>query len=134
MCRLYMKETTNISQSELFKNERENWYKKYNKNHMTMYKSYIESYPLACVDAQFCPGYRVYFHFGPRAHLWRISNLGLEPCPFLLYQVFESFCISYLFRVYFVSNRYLSCCVVSYRAIFFVFIYVKCHFIYLIVS
>ena len=43
-----MKETTNISQSELFKNERENWYKKYNKNHITRYKSYIESYSLAC--------------------------------------------------------------------------------------
>ena len=48
MCRLCMKETANILQSELFKNKRENWYKKYNKNHITRYKSYIESYPLAC--------------------------------------------------------------------------------------
>ena len=48
MCRLCMKETTNISQSELFKNKKENWYKKYNKNHITRYTSYIESYTLAC--------------------------------------------------------------------------------------
>ena len=25
----------------------------------------------------------LFFIFGPRAHLWRVSNLGLEPCPFL---------------------------------------------------
>ena len=48
MYRLCIKATTNIPQSELFKNEKENWYKKYNKNHITRYKSDIESYPLAC--------------------------------------------------------------------------------------
>ena len=52
------------------------------------------------VDAQFCPGYCVYFHFGPRAHLWRVSNLGLEPCPFLLYRVFKSFFIYFVFISY----------------------------------
>ena len=35
------------------------------------------------VDAKFCPGYYAYFSFfRPRAHLWRVSNLGLEPCHF----------------------------------------------------
>ena len=63
------------------------------------------------------------FEFGPR-------TLSL----FILFGYFESFSISYLFRVYFVSNRYLSCCAISYRVMFFVFIYVKCLFIYLIVS
>ena len=38
-----------------------------------------------CVDAQFCPGYCVHFHFGPWAHLWRVLNLGLEPCLFYLF-------------------------------------------------
>ena len=45
------------------------------------------------------------FIFGPWAHLWRVSNLGLEPCLFLFiylfYRVFESFCVGYLFRVKF---------------------------------
>ena len=72
------------------------------------------------VDAQFCPGYcvyfhfgatTVYFHFGPRARLWGVSNLGLEPCSFpfiyLFYLVFESLCVSYLFRV---KCRFMSIC------------------------
>ena len=74
------------------------------------------------VDAQFCPGYYIYFHFGPWAHLWRVSNLGLEPCPFILlilfYRVLESFFIysfiSYLSFVLVkchVCVRFVSCCV-----------------------
>ena len=64
------------------------------------------------------------------------SNLGLEPCPLLLYRVFESFWVSYLFRVYFVFNCYLSlnvmfCCIVSCHIVFFILIFVcnKCRFI-----
>ena len=57
------------------------------------------------VDAQFCPGYCVLL-FGPRAHLWRVSNLGLEPCPFLFAYLFYSsnlncLVLVYLFHVYF---------------------------------
>ena len=40
--------------------------------------------PLLVVDAQFCSSYCVYFYFGPWAHLWRVSYLGLEPCLFIL--------------------------------------------------
>ena len=61
------------------------------------------------VDVQFCPGYCVYSLFGPRAHLWRVSKLGLEPCPFyfikslsrvilVIYLVFIS-CIYWLFVI-----------------------------------
>ena len=55
----------------------------------------------------------VFFYFiflGSRAHLWRVSNLGLEPCPFffLLYRASSRFVFSYLFCVYFISNGYLS--------------------------
>ena len=83
------------------------------------------------------------FEFEPRTLsfsfclLWRGSNLGLEPCPFLfayfiLFESFESLCVSYLFCVYFVFNCYLSlkimlCHFVSCLVLFFVFIYVKCH-------
>ena len=63
----------------------------------------------------FCPGYCVYFE--PRAHLWGVSNLGLEPCPFLLYRVFKSFWISYfiscLFHIY--SSFIVKCHFVSLR-------------------
>ena len=55
------------------------------------------------VDAKFRPGYCVYFHFGPQTHLWRVSNLGLEPCPFYF---IES--LSHLVLViYFVFISYL---------------------------
>ena len=37
----------------------------------------------------------IVFFFGPWAHLRHGLNLGLEPCPFLFYQVIESLCISY---------------------------------------
>ena len=61
------------------------------------------------VNASFCPSHCVYFHFGPQAHLQQGSNLGLEPSPFrfiyLLYRVFESLCVSYLFRV---NCRFMS--------------------------
>ena len=40
------------------------------------------------VDAQFCPGYCVYFYFWALSHLWRVSNLGLEPCLFLFAYLF----------------------------------------------
>ena len=71
------------------------------------------------VDAQFCPGYCAYFLFwalGPFVMNFKFGPRTLSV--YLLCWVFESFCFSYLFRVYFVSNRYLSCCVVSYRAMF----------------
>ena len=57
--------------------------------------------PWAVIHAQFCPDYCVYFCFF-------CFELGLEPFVilfYLFYLVFESFCISYLFRVYFMSNR-----------------------------
>ena len=60
------------------------------------------------VDAKFCPGYYVYFHFGSRAHLWWVSNLGLESRPFLSCQVFESLCVvSCSFHV---NSRFMSNC------------------------
>ena len=54
---------------------------------------------------------------GPWAHLWQSSSLGLEPILlfYLFSRVFESFCISYLFHVYFMFNRYLSCRAISFR-------------------
>ena len=67
------------------------------------------------VDAKFCPGYCVYFLFGPRAHLWRGSNLDLEPCHFL--STLSSLLSHLVLVIYFVSNRYLSCCVVSFRIV-----------------
>ena len=71
------------------------------------------------VDAQFCPGYNVHFHFGHRASILVIFFL-------VIYRVFESFCISYLLRVYFVFKYYLSLnaifVFVSYHVVFFVFI------------
>ena len=83
------------------------------------------------VDAQFCPGYFIFvLGLGSIFDEFRIwaSNL----VRFYSIESLSRFCINYLFCVYFVSNRYLSCCVVSYRALFFIFIYVKCHFIFLI--
>ena len=45
---------------------------------------------LCIVDAQFCPGYCVYFHFGPRAQLWRVSNLDLKPLSCILLFILSS--------------------------------------------
>ena len=65
---------------------------------------------------QICSGYCLYFHFGPQAHLWRVSNLGLEPYPFLFYRVLESFCISFYFvfilriHLFCVNCRFMSNC------------------------
>ena len=58
--------------------------------------NFCEKIDFVNVDAQFCPGYCVYFHFGPRTHCWRGSSLGLEPvslCWYLFYRVSESFCV-----------------------------------------
>ena len=75
------------------------------------------------VDAQFCPGYYVYFHFGPQAHLWRGSNLDLESCPFLLYRVFKSFCIWCLFHCHLSLNicRVILYCAMSFKCVSFFF-------------
>ena len=90
------------------------------------------------VDAKFCPGYCVYFHFGPWAYLWRVSNLGLEPCPCFFIESLSRFCISYLFGVYLAFNYYLSLNVmfvfVSYHVVFFVFIYVNFFYLFNYVS
>ena len=73
-----------------------------------------------------------FYYFGPRAHLWRVSNLGLEPCPFLFIKSLKHFSIS-CFVFCFASMSYLSLKVmfvfISYHVVFFVFIHVKCHFI-----
>ena len=43
------------------------------------------------------------FIFGPWAHLWRVSNLGFEPCPFLFAYLFYSSLLSrYVLIIYFV--------------------------------
>ena len=60
----------------------------------------------------------IFVLIGPRAYGWQGSSLGLELFllhHYLFYRVFESFCVSYLFRVnfHFISNCYLCLNVVS---------------------
>ena len=94
------------------------------------------------VDAQFCPDYCVYFcpfYYYLCISSW-VSNLVLVFLFIYLFcQVFESLCVSYLFRVNcrFMSNCYLclnvfsSNRVVSYcsMSLVLIFVHVKCHFI-----
>ena len=51
----------------------------------TQIRSNSKNLSAIIVDAKFCSGYCIYFHFGPWAHLWRILNLDLEPCPFFYF-------------------------------------------------
>ena len=60
------------------------------------------------VDAKFCPDYCVYFHFGPRTHLWRVSNLGLEPCPYLFYSCLAFICCHDLITVRVIFHMFRS--------------------------
>ena len=86
------------------------------------------------VDVKFCPGYYVYFHFWALDPFVTSFEFGPRTLSLFSYfnRVFESSWFSYLFRVYFVSNRYLPCCVASYRAMFLFLFALKRHFIYLI--
>ena len=62
--------------------------------------------------------------FGPRAHLRRVSSLGLEPCPFLFAYLFYSNLLSrYVFVIYVVFISSLYVVFVSYHVMFFVFFF-----------
>ena len=80
------------------------------------------------VDVQFCPDYYIYFYFwtsGPfmTSFDFEASNLVC----YLFYRVFESLCVSYLFRdnCRFMSNCYLYLNIVSSNVISCRFVW--CH-------
>ena len=64
------------------------------------------------VDTQFCPDYSL-FYFGPRAHLWRVSNLGLELCLFVSFIYFIESLSRFELVTYFVFISYLIVFVVK---------------------
>ena len=55
----------------------------------------------------------LFCHYGPRAHLWWGSSLGLEPCPFLfIYSFVSNLWFIFVLAIYFVFISYL---IVIYR-------------------
>ena len=87
------------------------------------------------VDAPFCSDYLFRFNFCWTLGLF-VAKFEFGHRTYLIYFILfilSSLWVilfSYLFRVYFISNRYLSLNAMLYRVLFFIFIYVKYYFIY----
>ena len=98
--------------------------------HITKLIHYISCYHNIYVDAQFCPGYFVYFHFwasGPCVTSFEFGPRNLSFSFYLFCQFFKSLCASYLFHVNcrFMFNCYLCLNVLSSNYCCFVLFHVS---------